>query len=71
MPSNHKNLKKARWPSATEICRYVFSISAIMPIGLNRKRNNKSNKSGVRQGSLYKVSFKLVPIVFEVASNTT
>ena len=71
MPSNYKNLKKTRWPSATETCRYVFSISAIMPIGLNRKRKNKSNKSGVRQGSLYKVSFKLVPIVFEVASNTT
>ena len=42
-----------------------------MPIGLNRKRNNTSNKSGVRQGPLYKVSFKLEPIVFELASNTT
>ena len=42
-----------------------------MPIGLKRKRINTSNKSGVRQGSLYKVSFRLEPIVFELASNTT
>ena len=42
-----------------------------MPIGLNRKHNNASNKNGVRQGPLYKVSFKLGPIVFEHASNTT
>ena len=42
-----------------------------MPIGLNRKRNNTSNKDGVRQGPLCKVSFKLEPTVFELASNTT
>ena len=64
MSSNHKNLKKSRWQSATEICRYAFSIPAVIPIGLNQKRNNTSNKSGVRQGPLYKVSFKLGPIVF-------
>ena len=68
---NHKNLKKSRWQLATEICRYAYSISAIMPTGLNRKPNNTSNKSGVRQGPLYKVSFKLGPIVFQLASNTT
>ena len=54
MSSNHKNLKKSRWQSAAEICSYAFSISAIMTIGLNRKRNNTSNKRGVRQGPLYK-----------------
>ena len=42
-----------------------------MPIGLNRKHNNTSNKSGVRQGPLYKMLFKLGPIVFELALNTT
>ena len=42
-----------------------------MPIGLNRKRNNTSNKSGVRQDPLYKVSFKPRPIVFDLASNCT
>ena len=41
-----------------------------MPIRLKQKRINTSNKSGARQGSLYKVSFKLEPIVFELASNT-
>ena len=54
MSSNHKNLKKSRWQSAAEICSYAFSISAIMTIGLNRKRNNTPNKRGVRQGPLYK-----------------
>ena len=42
-----------------------------MPIWLNRKRNNSSNKSGARQDPLYKVSLKLGPIVFDLASNTT
>ena len=42
-----------------------------MLIGLNRKRNNTSSKSGVRQDPLYKVSFKLGATVFELASNTT
>ena len=37
----------------------------------SKKRNKASNKSGVRQGPLYKVSFKLGLIVFELASNTT
>ena len=35
------------------------------------RANNISNKSGVRQGILYRMSFKLGPIVFELGSNTT
>ena len=42
-----------------------------MPVGLQRHRNKTSNKSVARQGPLYKVTFKLEPIVFELASNTT
>ena len=71
MPSNHKNIQKSRWGCPTDICKWTFSISSIIPIGLNRKRNNASNKNGVRQGPLYKVSFKLRPILFELALNAT
>ena len=42
-----------------------------MPTGLNRKDDNTSNKSGVRQGPLYKMSFELGPKVFELALNIT
>ena len=33
--------------------------------------NRAKRKSGVRQGTLYRMSFKLGPIVFELGSNTT
>ena len=69
IPPNHKNIQKSRRECPTDICKWAFSISSTIPIGLNRKRNNASNKNGVRQGPLYKVSFKLGPIIFEVAPN--
>ena len=67
MSPNHKNLQKPRGSQPLKSAGKRF----LMEIGLNRKRNDTSNKSGVRQGVLYKVSFKLGPIVFELASNTT
>ena len=68
MLSNHDGSQLLK--SASQLLK-AFSISAIMPTGLNRKHNNTSNKSGVGQGPLYKMSFKLGPTVFELALNTT